>query len=99
MMKANHYITDFLQSYCPGSTFKPITGAIGLTTGKITTDTTFNYSGLKWQKDSSWGNDYVTTLTAYSGAKNVANAIIHSDNIFLHKQQCKLEKRNIFVLN
>ena len=72
----------FLQSYCPGSTFKPITAAIGLTTGKLTTDTTFSYSGLKWQKDSSWGNDYITTLTAYSGAKNIANALIHSDNIF-----------------
>lgn len=72
----------FLQSYCPGSTFKPITAAIGLTTGKLTTDTTFAYSGLKWQKDSSWGNDYITTLTAYSEAKNIANALIHSDNIF-----------------
>ncbi len=72
----------FLQSYCPGSTFKPITAAIGLTTGKLTTDTTFSYSGLKWQKDSSWGNDYITTLTAYSGAKNISNALIHSDNIF-----------------
>lgn len=72
----------FLQSYCPGSTFKSITAAIGLTTGKLTTDTTFNYSGLKWQKDSSWGSDYITTLTAYSGAKNITNALIHSDNIF-----------------
>lgn len=72
----------FLQSYCPGSTFKPITAAIGLTTGKLTTDTTFSYSGLKWQKDSSWGNDYITTLTEYSGAKNISNALIHSDNIF-----------------
>ena len=41
----------FLQSYCPGSTFKPITAAIGLTSGKLKTDTTFNYSGLKWQKN------------------------------------------------
>ena len=72
----------FLQSYCPGSTFKPITAAIGLTSGKLTTDTTFNYSGLKWQKNSSWGDVFITTLTAYSGPKNIANALIHSDNIF-----------------
>lgn len=72
----------FLQSYCPGSTFKTITAAIGLSTGKITENTTFNYTGLKWQKDKSWGSDYITTLTAYNGAKNVSNAIIHSDNIF-----------------
>ena len=80
----------FLQSYCPGSTFKPITAAIGLTTGKLTTDTTFNYSGLKWQKDSSWGSDYVTTLTAYSGTKNIANALIHSDNIFFAQAAMKI---------
>lgn len=72
----------FAGRYCPGSTFKPITAAIGLTSGKLTTDTIFSYSGLKWQKDSGWGNNYVTTLTAYNGSKNIENAIIHSDNIF-----------------
>ncbi len=72
----------FSQRYCPGSTFKPITAAIGLTSGKLNTNTTFSYSGLSWQKDSSWGNNHVTTLTAYNGAKNIENAIIHSDNIF-----------------
>lgn len=82
----------FLQSYCPGSTFKPITAAIGLNSGKITTDTTFSYSGLKWQKDSSWKNDYVTTLTAYSGAKNVQNALIHSDNIFFAQAAMQIGK-------
>lgn len=74
--------TRFLQTYCPGSTFKPITAAVGLSSGKLKTDTTFSYSGLSWQKDSSWGNKYITTLTAYNGKKNIENAIIHSDNIF-----------------
>lgn len=72
----------FLQSYCPGSTFKPITAAIGLSSGKLTRETTFNYSGLKWQKSPSWGDIYITTLTAYNGPKNIRNALIHSDNIF-----------------
>ena len=72
----------FTRSYCPGSTFKPITAAIGLTTGKLTPETTFNYSGLKWQKNESWKTDYITTLTEYSGPKNIQNALIHSDNIF-----------------
>ena len=72
----------FIQSYCPGSTFKPITAAIALTTGTITSDSTVSYSGKSWQKDSSWGNYNVTTLTSYSGPKNIANALLYSDNIF-----------------
>ena len=43
-------LARFLQSYCPGSTFKPLTGAIGLTSGSLTTDDTFNYSGKKKNK-------------------------------------------------
>lgn len=78
----------FRQSYCPGSTFKPITAAIGLTEGIINDDTEFNYSGTSWQKNSGWGNYYVTTLTAYNERKNVTNAIIRSDNIFF--AQCAL---------
>ena len=85
----------FLQRYCPGSTFKPITAAIGLTTGKITTDTTFNYTGKSWQKDSSWGNYNVTTLTAYSGAKNVANALLYSDNIFFAQTALQIGKETL----
>ncbi len=82
----------FLQSYCPGSTFKPITAAIGLTSEKLTTDTTFDYSGLKWQKNSSWGDVYITTLTAYNGPKNIANALIHSDNIFFGQAAMQIGK-------
>ncbi len=75
-------MTRYLQSYCPGSTFKPITGAIGLSTNTLTAEDTFAYSGLSWQKDSSWGTYNITTLTAYSGPKNLRNALIHSDNIY-----------------
>ncbi len=75
-------INKITQSYCPGSTFKPLTAAIGLSSGKITTSTTFDYEGLSWQKDSSWGNDNITTLTSYSAPKNIANALLYSDNIF-----------------
>lgn len=72
----------FIQKYCPGSTFKPITGAIGLTLGKISADEDLGYTGTSWQKDSSWGNYKITTLTGYNGPKNLMNAIMYSDNIY-----------------
>ena len=72
----------FVQSYCPGSTFKAITGAIGLTTGKISADEDFGYTGTSWQKDSSWGD--------YSGAKNLLNGLLHSDNIYFAQAALKI---------
>ena len=83
-------LTRYLQSYAPGSTFKPITGAIGLSTNKLTAEDTFSYSGLSWQKDNSWGNYNITTLTAYSGPKNLKNALIHSDNIYFAQAALKI---------
>ncbi len=78
----NPLYVRFLETWCPGSTFKPITGAIGLTSGKITENDEFNHSGLEWQKDSSWAEHKVTTLRNYSGKRNLRNALIYSDNIY-----------------
>lgn len=80
----------FIQSYCPGSTFKAVTGAIGLTTGKISADEDFGYTGTSWQKDSSWGDYKVTTLTGYNGPKNLLNALMHSDNIYFAQAALKI---------
>ena len=80
----------FTQKYCPGSTFKPITGAIGLTTGKINESEDLGYRGTSWQKDSSWGNYHITTLTDYSGPKNLLNAIMYSDNIYFAQTALKI---------
>ena len=83
-------LARYLQSYCPGSTFKPITGGIGLSTNSLTTEDTFEYSGLSWQKDNSWGSYNITTLTPYSGPKNLKNALIHSDNIYFAQAALKI---------
>ncbi len=75
----------FLATYCPGSTFKPITGAIGLNTKIIDKDKDYGHSGLIYKKDESWGDYSITTLKEYSGAANLKNALINSDNIYFAK--------------
>ena len=81
-------------TWAPGSSFKPITGAVGLTTDSFTATEDFGPSGLRWQADSSWGDFYVTTLTTYSGAANLRNALIYSDNIYFAKAALKIGGSN-----
>lgn len=80
--EGNPLYIRFLESWCPGSTMKPLTGAIGLTSNTLSVDDEFNYTGLAWQKNSSWKDHKITTLTAYNGKKNLRNALIYSDNIY-----------------
>lgn len=79
--KQKPLLNRFVSTYCPGSTFKAITGAIALDSKTITAETTFIKTD-KWQKDSSWGKNYVTTTQSYAEPSNLKNAYIYSDNIF-----------------
>ena len=85
----------YLATYAPGSSFKPIIGAIGLTTGAFSADDDFGKSGTKWQNDSSWGDFYITTLSTYNGPANLKNALIHSDNIYFAKAALKIGGKNL----
>ena len=85
----------YLATYAPGSSFKPVIGAIGLTTGAFSADDDFGRSGTKWQNDSSWGDFYITTLSTYSGPANLKNALIHSDNIYFAKAALKIGGKNL----
>ena len=91
--EANPMLVRYLQSYCPGSTFKPITGAIGLTTGSLSEDDTFTYSGKSWKKDG-WGEHDITTLKEYSEPKNLRNALINSDNIYFAQATIQIGAQN-----
>lgn len=79
----------FRQSWCPGSSLKPVIASIGLTKGTFTTGEDFGRSGLSWQKDSGWGDYYVTTLHDYEPA-TLENALIYSDNIYFAKAALKI---------
>ena len=79
----------FRQVWCPGSTFKPVIASIGLKTGAFDADEDFENEGLSWQKDSSWGSYYVTTLHAYEPV-TMKNALIYSDNIYFAKAALKI---------
>lgn len=72
----------FQSALVPGSVFKPITAVIGVDSGKIDPNASKNISGLSWQKDSSWGNYYVTRVSDYGSNSNLLNALVYSDNIY-----------------
>lgn len=74
----------FLATWVPGSSFKPVVAALGLTEGTLDPAEDVKNDGLKWQKDDSWGSHYVTTLVDYP-VKNLKNALVYSDNIYFAK--------------
>lgn len=79
----------FRQVWCPGSTLKPITAAIGLESGAVDPNEDYGNVGLSWQKDASWGSYHVTTLHAYDPVV-LENALIYSDNIYFAKAALKI---------
>lgn len=79
----------FRQVWCTGSTFKPITAAIGLESGAVNPNEDYGNVGLSWQKDASWGSYHVTTLHAYDPVV-LENALIYSDNIYFAKAALKI---------
>jgi len=87
-------MSRYKQTYTPGSSMKPITAAIGLETKAIDPDKDLGAKD-KWQKDSSWGNYYVTTLHAPS-LNNLKNAITYSDNVYFARSALNIGKENLF---
>lgn len=85
----------FSASYVPGSTIKPIIGAVGVSGGYALSSDDFGRSGLKWQPDSSWKKLFITTTETYDGPANLQNALIYSDNIYFAKLGLKIGASNL----
>ena len=83
----------FRATWVPGSTMKAITAAIGLETDSLDASKDFG-AEMKWQKDSSWGSYYVTTLHAPK-PNNLKNALIYSDNVYFAKAALEIGKDNL----
>lgn len=79
------FYNRYQATWAPGSSFKPLIAGIGLTTNKINPEENFGNVGKEWQKDSSWGNYKVATMTDYGENVNLKNALIYSDNIYFAK--------------
>lgn len=82
----------FSKVYAPGSTFKAVTAAIGLKTGKLVPDKLENITGKAWQPSTYWGKYFVTRVTDPGRAENLMDAFVYSDNIYFAKAALNVGK-------
>lgn len=82
-------LNRFTKLYAPGSVFKPITAAVGLKLGVTTPGKDREIHGLRWSKDPSWGNYYVTRVKEIP-VLNLRDALVYSDNIYLAQEALEI---------
>lgn len=85
----NPLLNRFTATFAPGSSFKPITSAIGLENGSIDPNEGFTIEGLTWQKDG-WGNYSVRRVSESNGPVDLKDALVRSDNIYFAMQALEM---------
>lgn len=85
------FTNRFTNRYAPGSIFKAITAAAGLTEKVTTPDKTHTIQGLQWRKDNSWGGYYVTRVKNVLHV-NMNDALVYSDNIYFAQEALEMGK-------
>lgn len=85
------FTNRFTNRYAPGSVFKAITAAAGLTEKVTTPDKVHTIQGLQWRKDNSWGGYYVARVKDVLHV-NMNDALIYSDNIYFAQEALEMGK-------
>lgn len=94
----NNYIDEinrFSKTYAPGSTMKLITASIGLNTGILNADEPITIDNKSWQKDSSWGNYFITRVNNITTPITLREAAKYSDNIYFAQLALKIGSENL----
>lgn len=89
----NPLLARYSVGYAPGSTFKTITAAIGIDEKVTTPDKQHTIDGLKWQKDTSWGDYFVTRVSDVSPV-TMEDALVYSDNIYFSMESLEMGAKN-----
>lgn len=82
----------FSAVYVPGSTMKPITGAVALKNG-INPNKALEISGLTWKK-SNWQDHSITRVANPGIPIDMEKGLIYSDNIYFARQALEIGKSN-----
>lgn len=96
--EANNYtdqINRFSKAYAPGSTMKLLTASIGLNNGVLNADESVTIDSQSWQKDSSWGNYFITRVNNITTPITLREAAKYSDNIYFAQLALKIGSENL----
>lgn len=96
--EANNYtdqINRFSKTYAPGSTMKLLTASIGLNNGILNADESVTIDSQSWQKDSSWGNYFITRVNNITTPITLREAAKYSDNIYFAQLALKIGSENL----
>ncbi|MBT2216856.1 penicillin-binding transpeptidase domain-containing protein [Virgibacillus dakarensis] len=85
------FLNRFTNRYAPGSVFKTITAAVGLKSGVTDPEKVRHIEGLRWTKDKSWGDYYVTRVHDKTSV-NLRDAFVYSDNIYFAQEALEMGK-------
>lgn len=88
-------INRFSKTYAPGSTMKLITASIGLNNGILNADESVTIDSQSWQKDSSWGNYFITRVNNITAPITLREAAKYSDNIYFAQLALKIGSENL----